>query len=220
MVPLSIAQAEWVVTQFRRQWPYANLEGSGSGDTNPYDATDFLRALLNRIANDTSAEASEALQRLIGQTEDTYTGLIRHLAAEQRQKRAEEAFSSLSPVALGALLTDGPPNNSDDLKSLVLDELAVAQKKLIGDDIDQVRDFWTDTGIPRDENRCRDRLAAMIGPELERYDIQRITEADMPMENEPTLPMRVLRCSCQWRLRASGTRTSGTPPPGSLTSNT
>ena len=181
MMPLSIAQAEWVVTQFRGRWPYATLEGSGSGDTNPYDATDFLRALLNRIANDTSAEASEALQRLIGKSEDTYTGLIRHLAAEQRQKRAEEAFSPLSPVALGALLTDGPPSNADDLKSLVLDELAVAQKKLIGEDIDQVRDFWTDMGIPRDENRCRDRLAAMIGPDLARYDVQRITEADMPM---------------------------------------
>jgi hypothetical protein len=74
MVPLSLAQAEWVVTQFRKQWPYATFAGSGSGDTSPSEATDFLRALLGRIANDTSAEAGESLQRLIAQPWDTYTG--------------------------------------------------------------------------------------------------------------------------------------------------
>jgi hypothetical protein len=69
---------------------------------------------------------------------------------------------------------------TDPQFALVVEELAVAQKKLVGDDLDQVRDFWGDDGVPYDENRCRDRLAAMIGPELERYGVQRITEADMP----------------------------------------
>jgi hypothetical protein len=70
---------------------------------------------------------------------------------------------------------------------LVLEEVAVAQKKLIGQDIDQVRDFWTDEGVPRDENRCRDRLAAIIEPELARYDIHRVTEADMPKDKRADL---------------------------------
>jgi hypothetical protein len=180
MLSLSIEQAAWVVSEFRAHFPYATLEGSGQGNTNPYDATDFLRALVNRLANDTSVEASHALAALIAGPVDTYTELIRHMAAEQRQKRAEANFSPLLPLGLGELLIDGPPSNADDLKALVLEELAVAQKKLFGEDVDQIRDFWTDNGIPRDENRCRDRLAAMIGPELSRYDIQRITEADMP----------------------------------------
>jgi hypothetical protein len=34
--------------------------------------------------------------------------------------------------------------------------------------------------MPYVENRCRDRLAAIVGPELTRYEVQRITEADMP----------------------------------------
>lgn len=180
MLPLSIDQAEWIVATFRAAWPYATLEGSGSGDTNRYDATDFLRAMINRIADDTSNAATEALQRLIAGPSDSYSELIRHMAAEQRQKRAEEDFSPLAPTDLAALLDDGPPGNIEDLKALVLEELRVAQAKLIGDDLDSVVEFWTDQGIPRDENRCRDRLAAMIGPELARYDIQRMTEADMP----------------------------------------
>jgi hypothetical protein len=187
MLPLTVAQAEWIITEFREQWPYAVLEGSGSGDTNDYDATDFLRSLINRLANDTSIVAGEALQRLIAGPDDSYAKLIRHMAAEQRQKRAEEDFSPVAPGELAALLRDGPPGNIEDLKALVLEEMDVARHKLIGDDLDLVVDFWTDAGMPRGENRCRDRLAAMIGPELARYDIQRITEADMPQTKRADL---------------------------------
>jgi hypothetical protein len=178
--PLSIPQAKWIVSQFRSAWPYSVMIGSSSGDRNPFDATDFIRAVLNRLADDTGADATEALQELVSAPVDSYSDLVRHMAAEQRQKRAEEEFSPLQPKELGELLSDGPPSNIDDLKSIVLEELAIAQQVLLGDDLDQVRDFWRDSGIPYDENRCRDRLAAIIGPELRYYDIQRITEADMP----------------------------------------
>lgn len=186
-LPVTVAQAKWIVSEFRRAWPYAELRGSGSGDTNPYDATDFLRALIGRLANDTGEEATEALRALADEPADTYSDLVRHMAAEQRQKRAEESFEPLPPARLRELLTEGPPSNADDLKSLVLEELAIAQAKLTGDDLDQVRDFWGDDGVPYDENRCRDRLAAMIGPELTRYGVQRVTEADMPKSKRADL---------------------------------
>lgn len=187
MLPLTIAQAEWIIATFREAWSYATLEGSGSGNTNDYDATEFLRGLIGRIADDTDMEASEALQRLIAAPKDSYSELIRHMAAEQRQKRAEEDFSAVSPAELAALLDDGPPGNIEDLKALVLEEMDIARLKLLGDDLDSVVEFWGDQGVPRDENRCRDRLAAMISPELIRYGIQRITEADMPMTKRADL---------------------------------
>jgi hypothetical protein len=187
MLPLKVAQAEWIIAEFREHWRYTTLVGSSWGDTNDHDATDFLRALISRLANETSVEASEALQRLVAGPNDSYSALIRHMAAEQRQKRAEEAFSALAPSGLVVLLDDGPPGNIDDLKALVLEEMQVVQSKLLGDDLDSVADFWSDVGIPRDENRCRDRVAAMIGPELTRYDIQRLTEADMPMTKRADL---------------------------------
>jgi hypothetical protein len=180
MLPLTVAQAEWILIEFRGQWPYAVLQGTGSGDTNDYDATDFLRSLISRIAAETSVEANDAMARLVAGPADSYAELIRHMAAEQRQKRAEEGFSALTPGNLATLLDDGPPGNIEDLKALVREEMDVVQRKLVGDDLDCVRDFWTDDRIPRDENRCRDRLVAMISPELARYGIQRITEADMP----------------------------------------
>lgn len=178
--PISIAQAKWVVSQFRAQWPYAIMNGVSSGDSNPYDATDFLNRMISHIATSTHQEAVEAMQELVAEPSDSYSDLIRHMAAEQHQKCAEERFVPVPSKDLGKLVTEGPPSNADDLKALILEELAVAKKILCGDDLDQVRDFWSDAGIPYDENRCRDRLAAMIGPELMRYGIQRITEADMP----------------------------------------
>ena len=180
MMQVTVAQAEWIITEFREQWPNAVALNSGWGDTRDHHATDFLRALINRIADDTSVEAGEAMARLTAGPDDSYANLVRHMAAEQRQKRAEEIFSPLAPRDLAALLQDAPPGNIEDLKALVLEELDVARRKLIGDDLDSVNEFWTDDGKPRDENRCRDRLAAMISPELARYGIQRITEADMP----------------------------------------
>lgn len=184
---ITISQSKWIISEFRGQWPYTSRMGSSSGDTNPHDATDFLRVLIDRIADDTSVEASDALQELIAEPPDSYTDLIRHMAAEQRQKLAEKNFAPLPPRELSQLLAEGPPSNIDDLKSLVLEELAITQKKLIGSDLDEIRDFWNDAGVPHDENRCRDRLAAMISPELTRYDVQRITEADMPMTKRADL---------------------------------
>lgn len=177
---INIPQAKWIISQFRTQWPYAKVPASSQGDRHPYDATDFLRALINWIASDTSLEASEALQALSSKPTDGYSDLILHMAVEQRQKRAEEDFTPMQPKDLHHLLCEGPPSNMDDLRSLILEELATAQRKLIGDDLDQVKLFWNDAGIPYDENLCRDRLAKLISPELDRYDIQRITEADMP----------------------------------------
>jgi hypothetical protein len=180
MAALSVDQLKWIIAEFRQHWPNVYLHGSSSGDTNDHNAAEFIRSLISRLANDTSEEAEEAIQALVAEPVDTYSNWIMHMAAEQRQKRVEENYVPLMPQELGALLRDGPPTDANDLRSLVLDELEVAQKKLIGDDLDQVRDFLSDNGLPYDENRCRDRLAVMIEPGLTRYDVQRITEADMP----------------------------------------
>lgn len=177
---ISIPQAEWLVTMFRKAWPETSLRGSSSGNRNPHDASSFLRNIITRLADDTSEAGMTALQTLITSASDTYTNLIRHMAVEQRQKRAEKSYTSIGPSALATMLADGTPATIDDLRTLVLEELESAQKVLKGDELDQVRDFWNDENIPHTENRCRDRLAVIIGPELVRYGIQRITEADMP----------------------------------------
>ncbi len=106
MLPLSPAQAKWIVSEFRAQWPYAVMQGSSSGDTNPFDATDFLRALINRIADDTTAEASDAIQALIADPVDSYSELIRHMAAEQ-QRKARRGGSCTAAAKKPGRVADG-----------------------------------------------------------------------------------------------------------------
>lgn len=178
----------WITSEFRSAFPHIAISGPSSGNKNPFDATDFLVGLTSAIASRTSDQAAKLLATLAAMPSDTYSDVFRHLVAEQSQKRAEESFAPLPPAELSAVLTSGAPSNIDDLRSVVGEELAQARKVLLGDDLDQVRDFWTDENSPRDENRCRDRLAALIqGPLSDSYDVSRLTEADMPQSKRADL---------------------------------
>lgn len=188
ILDISRAAAKWIVSEFRRIYPFARLEGVSAGTTNGYDATEFLRTLISRLANDTGDEAASLIRELADEPIDNYTDEILHMMAEQRQKRAEENFKPIEPRELGSILANGPPTNIDDLKSLIIEELDEAQLKLLGDELDQVRDFWSDHDIPYGENRCRDRLAALIDTRLaDTYSVKRMTEADMPNDKRADL---------------------------------
>lgn len=181
-------QAAWIVSEFRAHWPNVERVGGSDRDQNLEDAAEFLRALILQIAEDTSEQGIAAMTALRDAPSDTYSRFILHIASEQRQKRAEAAIEPLAPVQLAQILEDRAPANIDDLKAMVLEALWTVGKKLRGDDLDQIRDFWEDGWRkPYDENRCRDRLAVMLKFELERYDIRLIPEADYPQTKRADL---------------------------------
>lgn len=200
----SVEQAQWMVEQFRGSWPFTLWRGRDFESQERFDATLFLRTQIDVLANDTTARASDAFNALIASGTDGYSDLLRQKAAQQRRARSEKEFVPLSPKSLKELLTEGPPSNAEDLKSLVMEELAVAQKVLLGDELDQVRDFWSDNGIPFEENRCRDRLAALIKPVLERYGVRQLTEADMPHSKRADLAFACGNLQLQLPLEVKG----------------
>lgn len=176
---LSVARLEWLVNRFRAVWPLVSRfdEGVRRGGG---DAADLIRGSINGLTADAGNQAAAALDRLAAAPIDSYTDALLHAAAEQRQLRSETSFQPTQPAELRGLLEDGPPSNIDELSALVLDELARAQAVLHGNDTSRVVEFWTDDGHPRNENRCRNRLADLLAPALERYGIQRIPETAMP----------------------------------------
>ena len=183
---LSTARLEWLVDRFRSAWPLVSRFGGGV-DRWSADAADLIRACIDGLAAEPGSAATVALDRLAAAPHDSYTDALLHAGAGQRQLRSEIGFQPISPANLRALLQDGAPSSVDELCSLVLDELARAQAVLHGDDRDRVVQFWTDDGRPRDENRCRDRLADMLAPSLERYGIHCIPERDMPQDKRADL---------------------------------
>lgn len=177
---LSVLQFEWLVAEFRQAWPYRSRFGVEDSNDRDIRATELLEMFVDRLAADPSSDAGVALDRLSSAKSDGYTRYILHAAAGQRQLRSETEFRAVTPAELRALLADGPPADIDELRALVLDEVDRVAAKLHGGDTDPIVEFWTDEGVPRDENRCRDRLADLLEPVLERYGVHRIPERDMP----------------------------------------
>lgn len=178
---LSVDQLAWVIATFRALWPSAGRPGSMTvGDTNFWDASEYIRALITRLGNDVSPEAVKALAALREAPEDGYTWVLRTVAAEQRQKQADEGYTPPRLDQIKAVLDAGPPASVTDLRAIVMDELEALCRRLRGSSEDEVDLYWTDDDRPRTENECRDRTVALLRGHLAPYSVYPMNEADMP----------------------------------------
>lgn len=160
---LSAEQLSWIVRNFRTIWPAVpHPRGGTTGDVNPWDATEFLTALINRLGGLTSPEAKKELSALSDATCDSYTDHLKRAFAEQAQKVVEENYTPFTISELASVLTDGPPSSAEQLQAVMLEELIVAQSKIRSHPADWYRDFF-ENGVPKDEEACRDTLLKMFG---------------------------------------------------------
>jgi hypothetical protein len=160
---LSPVQIEWIVTTFRRLFPAVrHPSGTTSGDTNAWDATDYLRGLVARLGNDTSGAAVATMERLRDAPNDGYTEAFKIYAAEQRQARAEQNYNSPTLADLKSVIESGPPNSPSDLQAALFDALENVQARLKGDPLNWYRNFFRPDGRHKDEEECRDALLQML----------------------------------------------------------
>jgi hypothetical protein len=159
--PIAVPQLEWIVQTFRSCWPAANHPGSSSGDANPWDASDFIRAAINRLGDQIHASAVEALASLRLAPADGYTDMIKIAQAEQRQKVADAAFVSPSLDVIRAVLDETAPQTAADLQAVILDALGEAQARLKGDPLDWYKGFFQGSRH-KDEEACRDELLKLL----------------------------------------------------------
>lgn len=180
---LSVDQLTWMIATFREQWPEVNRPvGVTTGDTNPWDASQYIRALITRLGNDISTEAVTSLTALKDAPEDGYTWALRMVSAEQRQKQADEGYIPPTLDQIKAVLNDGLPGSVADLRAVVVDEMRELAKRLRGSSEDEVNLYWKDNGKPRIENECRDRAVIMLRGYLDPLSIYPASEADMPQD--------------------------------------
>jgi hypothetical protein len=178
---LSVEQLAWIIATFRTLWPSADRPGSlTSGDSNPWDASEYLWSLIRRLGNNVSPDAVTALLRLRDAPTDGYTTALKIVAAEQRQKQADESYTPPTLDQIKAVLDAGPPASVADLRVMVVEELEELGRRLRGSSEDEVDLFWTDDGKPRSENQCRDRVVALLRGHLAPLAIYPLDEADMP----------------------------------------
>lgn len=177
---LSVDQLAWIIATFRTLWPSADRPGSvTTGDVNPWDASEYLWSLIQRLGNDISPEAITSLAKLRDAPTDGYTTALRIVAAEQRQKQADETYIPPRLDEIKAVLDAGPPAAVADLRSIVVNELEELGRRLRGSSEDEVRFFWRG-GQPIIENDCRDLVVSLLRGHLLPLSIYPMDEADMP----------------------------------------
>jgi hypothetical protein len=164
-VPIKMrpSQLVWVVATFRKSW-LAQYQSSGVswGDETPRAASDYLSSLVSRLGDDTSSEAIVALDVLRDMPQDGYTDHIREVAAEQRQKLVERAYTPPTIQQIKSILDAGPPADSADLQAVMMDALETAQRWLRGNDVDWYRGFFQENGRHKTEELCRDEIIKML----------------------------------------------------------
>jgi hypothetical protein len=162
-LPLDPRQISWIVMSFRRLWPARGWpSGVSTGDTNPWNATEYLSSLIARLGEDTSDEAVAAIAALADAPPDGYTSHIRAVATEQQRKRVDLAYAPASLHAIASIVNDGPATDAADLQAVMLENIQVAQDMIRGSDVDWYRGFFRENGRHKDEESCRDELIKML----------------------------------------------------------
>jgi hypothetical protein len=162
-IPFEANQLEWLITTFRALWPVAHQPAGGTwGDTNPWDASDYVTSLIKRLGNDPSAAAAQAIRRLHDAPPDGYLDTIRTVATEQARLRVETSYSPPTLEAVAAITRDVAPVTMPDLQKFMLEELDVVQRMVSSDDVESWRGFYDDQHIPHNEEWCRDHLLLLL----------------------------------------------------------
>ena len=79
---------------------------------------------------------------LRGMPRDGYTDHICAVAAEQRQKRVERAYTPPTLQQVISILNAGPPVDAADLQAVTLEALETVRRLLRGSDVDWYRGFF------------------------------------------------------------------------------
>ncbi len=176
---VSLQQLAWFIRIFRHI--FKNVErptGIHDGDSNDWNATEFLKWIIRRIAADISEEAVCIISTLRDEQDDGYRPFIQNACAQQLKARREAGFKSPALSQLVTVLAKQGPVGASDLQAIVLDALDIAQARMNRDDVNQVAMFY-EGGTPKKEEECRDSLVILLRDNVG-HGIDAVPERLMP----------------------------------------
>lgn len=170
---LPLSQLEFLARITGSLFPEAPFPSDGwSGDTNPWDAAELVRYLVNLISAIPSEAATAALAHLESDPRlSSYRDHIRHGLANQRTRRREAEYDQPNwPQAVRAL-ANGPPANVADLHALLVAHLTDLKQRIASTNTDIYKWFWNEDShgriqTPKPEESCRDVLVGLLRPGL------------------------------------------------------
>jgi len=171
---LPLCHLEAVITSIAHHFTAASHpQGVSSGNTNPWDASEYLRTLVNRVSADPSPAASACLARLSAmQSLSTYRDFVLHAAASQQVRRREAAYRQPNWAQAISTLANESPANAPDLHALVVDTLKDIAYQISHANNDIYKRFWNEDSYgrptdPKPEESCRHVLIDLMRTRLE-----------------------------------------------------
>jgi hypothetical protein len=163
---LSFVQLGFIVEAFATHWPYCDRpDRVTSGDTNPWDATQFIEQCISALAASPDAAAAAMLNKLGRTVASGYENALKHARAQQRRVQTDHDYAPATLEGLSAAVSGALPRSVDDLRAFFADRVDQLQAKLAGNSTDSWVVYW-DRDRPHEENYCRNRLVDQISSEL------------------------------------------------------
>ena len=159
---LDAGSSEAIITRVGR------LHRPLSVDTQAIRESEFVQVLVERLGNDPSAEATEALERLLRMPElQAWCAPIQHFQRRQTEVRRNTSFAYPSVEAVRQTLANRRPANTADLSALVTERLERLAREIRDGNASLWQQFWNEKKgdapmTPRHEDRCRDQLLALL----------------------------------------------------------
>lgn len=132
---------------------------------------------LGKIADDTSAAATEALLKLSeDRNAEPWQPMIAHTTAFQARRRREQEYVHCNIRLVVETLANRRPANAADLAALVLDELSEISRKIRDGSTSDWRQHWNVDSYnhalnPKPEDACRDAILSDLQDRLVRLDV-------------------------------------------------
>lgn len=136
--------------------------------TNALRESEFVQFLVDRLGSDPSAEATQALQRLLETPElEAWRAPLQHFRGRQAVVRRNASFTYPSVEAVRQTLANNRPANAADLSALATDRLERLAREIRDGNASLWRQFWNEGKgdspmTPRYEDRCRDLLLELL----------------------------------------------------------
>ena len=155
----------WVISRFPRT---SHPEGGWSGDTNTWDAADFVLRLVALLSSHPSTDAALSLQRLATDpSAKTYLNDIKHAMAQQRIRMIDAQYRQPTVQQVVKTLSNSSPASAADLHALLIDHLESLKPHIASANVDVYKRFWSEDRYgkvtnPKNEESCRDYLIELL----------------------------------------------------------
>jgi predicted NACHT family NTPase len=195
---LPVPMAEFLVVLSGNVYPDTRHPSSGwGGDTNAWDASEWIRTLVNMVSAAPSKAATEALERLSTHSAlASYRPSILHALANQRQRRRDAEYDRPDWRQTIAALENGRPATAADLHALLVAHLIDLEHRIARANTDTYKGFWNIDSYarpeaPRPEEACRDHLIDLIRPSLQPLGITVEPEGHMVADKRADIAVTV-----------------------------